>query len=182
MKENKWAKLSINLKENNMSKDKISYTSLETPFEKDLSVIPFSEYPRPAMKRDSYISLNGYWNLKVLSNKKELFSGKILVPFVPESKLSGICQRFPLNSRLIYSRSFTLPQGFVKKRVILNFGAVDRHATVKINGLNVCENDGGYLPFSVDITEALSEGENLIEVECFDDLDTDYPYGKQCKN
>ena len=165
-----------------MSKNKISYTSLETPFEKNIGNIPFYEYPRPSLKRESYMSLNGYWNLTVLYKKKQLFCGDILVPFVPESKLSGVCQRFPLNSRLIYSRSFTLQQGFVKKRVILNFGAVDRHATVKMNGVIVCEHDGGYLPFSADITDVLQSGENLIEVECFDDLDMDYPYGKQRKS
>lgn len=164
-----------------MSKNEILYTSLETPFEKDVDNIPFSEYPRPDLKRCSYISLNGYWSLTVLYKKKQLFCGDILVPFVPESKLSGVCNNFPLGSQLIYKRNFTLPQDFIKKRVILNFGAVDRYAAVKINGVTVCENDNGYLPFSADITDALSAGENLIEVECFDDLDTDYPYGKQRK-
>lgn len=158
------------------------YTSLETPFERNIEDIPFSEYPRPLLKRDSYISLNGYWNLKVIFKKREIFKGDILVPFVPESKISGVCQRFPLKSRLIYSKSFTLSREFVKERVLLNFGAVDRRSTVKINGVTVCENDGGYLPFSADVTDALVTGENVIEVECIDGLDKEYPYGKQRKN
>ena len=165
-----------------MPKKNFSYSSLETPFEKNVGDIPFYEYPRPNFKRDSYMSLNGYWNLKVLSKSREIFCGNILVPFVPESKLSGVCKRFPLNSQLLYSRTFTLQRNFIKKRVILNFGAVDRHAIVKINGVTVCENDGGYLPFSADITDVLLENENIIEVECFDNLDKDYPYGKQCKS
>ena len=164
-----------------MKKNKISYTALKPPYEAEVGRIPFCEYPRPTMKRDSYFSLNGVWKLRVEYKNKELYCGDILVPFVPESKLSGVCQRFPYGCLMRYSRSFTLPEGFVKDRVIINFGAVDRYTVVRINGMIVCENDGGYLPFSADMTDALVEGENRVDVECFDDLDPNYPYGKQSK-
>ena len=165
-----------------MSKKTISYNTLTTPFEKELTDIPYSEYPRPTMKRESYLTLNGMWSLSVSHKRKEIFSGNILVPFVPESKVSGVCRNFPMGAALLYSRSFTLPEGFVKDRVILHFGATDRYASVKVNGIRVCSHDGGYLPFSADITEALKKDEsNLIEVECIDGLDREYPYGKQSK-
>ena len=165
-----------------MSKKQISYNTLTTPFEKELSEIPFAEYPRPCMRRESYLTLNGRWALSVFRKKKEIYSGSILVPFVPESKISGVCCNFPSDAVLCYSRSFDIPESFVKDRVLIHFGAVDRYASVKVNGIQVCTHDGGYLPFSADITDALKKGEsNLLEVECTDPLDAAYPYGKQCK-
>ena len=164
-----------------MSNHKISYQVLTTPFEKDISDIPYDVYPRPCLKRDSYMSLNGVWELSVKYKNKELYHGDILVPFPPESKISGVCRAFPYKALLTYRRKFSFDEGFVKDKVLIHFGAVDRFASVFVNGIKICEHDGGYTPFSADITDALIAGENEIEVNVFDDLNTDYPYGKQSK-
>ncbi len=158
-----------------------SFATLTTKYEENIGSIPYSEYPRPNMVRESYISLNGEWSLRVTDKGEECFFGTIIVPFPPESKVSGVCRQFPFSSVLEYERSFALPSGFMKDRLILHFGAVDRYAEVLINGQSVGSHDGGYLPFSFDITDYINDGENKIMVKVLDDLDTDYPYGKQSK-
>lgn len=162
-------------------KEKKEFEVLKTPFEDNVGEIPHNEYPRPNMKRDSYMSLNGKWDFAVTKKDRKIYSGEILVPFPPESKISGVQRQFGYKDTLKYQRKFTLPDGFVKDRIILHFGAVDRYSRVFVNGKLVCENDGGYLPFEADITDTLCIGENTLCVEVFDDLDTDYPYGKQSK-
>lgn len=144
--------------------------------------IPFSDYPRPKMVRDSYFCLNGKWNFSVEKEGLPFFSGKITVPFPPESRLSGVGREFDPKSTLVYSRSFLLPPLFCKERVILHFGAVDQFAEVFINEKKVGEHEGGYLPFSFDITEALQSGQNRITVRARDPMDPDLPYGKQSLN
>ena len=160
-----------------------NFQILTTPFESDVGTIPYSEYPRPNMKRNSYLTLNGAWTLEVFKQeeKTSYWRGNILVPFPPQSKMSGVCKDFEYTDTLVYKRSFILPEDFVRERVILHFGAVDRLAIVTVNDTIVGSHDGGYLPFSFDITEALISGENTIVVSVFDDLNTDYPYGKQSK-
>ena len=153
--------------------------SLETDFEKDLGEIPFSEYPRPQLKRDSYLCLNGKWNFKIDRKSKEIFSGEILVPFAVESRISGVFREVKKNDTLIYERKFSLDKDFVKKRVLLNFTACDQYTKVFLNDKEIGENIGGYLPFSFDITKDLVEGENSLRVEVKDPLDKDLPYGKQ---
>ncbi len=153
--------------------------SLTTPFEKDLGEIPLSDYPRPLLERDSYLCLNGKWNFQVVRKNAYIYSGEILVPFCPESKISGVSKIFKKGSQFVYSRRFTLPENFVRDRVILNFGAVDQMAEVYINGSFVGRNIGGYLPFSFDVTDYLNKTDNIIRVEVTDNLDTTLPYGKQ---
>ena len=154
---------------------------LTTPFEEDMGDVPWSEYPRPGMKRDSYLCLNGDWSLSVLRKGEESEIGKIRVPFPPESRLSGIERRFEKKDGLIYRRKLTLPQGFEKDRLILHFGAVDQFALVAVNGTYIGEHVGGYHPFSLDVTDVWREGENEITVEVHDPLDEELPYGKQRK-
>ncbi len=165
-----------------MSKRK-NTISLTTPFEKDLEKdpIPFHEYPRPAFRRDSFLCLNGKWDLEAERKGVRTSLGKILVPFPPESRLSGIGRITEKGDTLYYSRVFSLPEGFRKDRVLLHFGAVDQVARVFVNGKEVCEHVGGYLPFSADITDGLLDGENTLSVEVTDPLDEDLPYGKQSK-
>lgn len=154
------------------------YETLTTPYAKNMSLThPWDVYPRPQLVRDSYFSLNGLWDFK--TDKSGEFSEKILVPFPPESKLSGVERRIGKRDFLIYRRYFTLPDGFIKKRVILHFGAVDQICAVFINGNKVGEHEGGYIPFSFDITESLVDGENEIQVVAKDTLSKKYPYGKQ---
>ena len=134
---------------------------LTTPYEEnsDPCKIPFSDYPRPSMKRDSYLCLNGQWDFAVERNGRASSNKKILVPFPPESRLSGIGERFKKNDVLLYSRTFSLPEGFFKDRVLIHFGAVDQVAEIFINEKRLGTHEGGYLPFSFDITSFLKEGE-----------------------
>ncbi len=154
---------------------------LPTPFEEDATKaeIPFAEYPRPQMKRESYLCLNGEWNFIIKGKKGTKFDGNIIVPFPPESKLSGVMREIEKHDRMLYTRTFTLPKGFIKDRVLLHFGAVDQYAAVFVNGVSVGTHADGYLPFSFDITDYLQAGSNTLSVEAKDPLDLELPYGKQ---
>ena len=153
--------------------------SLTTPFEKNVGETPWSDYPRPQMKRDSYLCLNGRWSLSVTRENETQAVGDILVPFPPESRMSGVERRFDKNDTLIYERTVTLPDGFAKDRLMLHFGAVDQCACVYVNGIPVGEHEGGYYPFSCDVTAAWREGENTLTVKARDPLDRELPWGKQ---
>lgn len=103
-------------------------------------LIPWEEYPRPQLVRNSFLCLNGWWDFREGDGKVE----KIRVPFAPESILSGIHRSIQPGTKLHYSRSFTLPEGFRRGRVLLHFGAVDQIALVKLNGVTLGEHRGGY--------------------------------------
>ena len=137
-------------------------------------------YPRPQLKRDSYISLNGRWDFTIseTGNFPDEYDRTINVPFCPESELSGINERVAPDDYMFYKRTFSLPEGFIKDRVLLHFGAVDQKCAVKINGRIAGNHEGGYDAFSFDITDLLKE-ENVIEVCAADDLDGLFPMGKQ---
>lgn len=131
-----------------------------------ISDIPMSQYPRPQLKRDSYLSLNGKWD------------DGALIPYPLES----VYNNMPGRSHR-YIRSFTLPEGFMKDRLILHFGAVDQIATVYVDGHPAATHHMGHLPFEIDITGLLSESsvhELIVETE--DRLSHTYPYGKQKKH
>ena len=140
-------------------------------------LIPHSYYPRPQFKRDSFLCLNGEWDFAIDGEADE-YPYKITVPFCPESSASGI-EKEVTGKMLRYRRFFTLPDGFNKGRVLLHFGAVDQISRVHVNGVRVGANEGGYLPFTFDITNALKGGENELSVLAYDDLDRKYPWGKQ---
>ena len=153
-------------------KETARIAALDTPWTAQ-SGIPWEEYPRPQLKRDSFFCLNGPWRFAI--NGTEV--GEILVPYPPESKLAGV----PTPERgdqLTYEREFTLPEGFRRDRVLLHFGAVDQECTVYLNDIELGSHVGGYLPFSFDVTALLQET-NTLRVIAFDPLDTDLPYGKQ---
>ena len=146
--------------------------NLVTPFAENNVKAPWEEYPRPSLARDSYLSLNGKWEIEAKD-----FHGEITVPFPPESSLSGIGKS--LGEAYVYKRKFTIPDGFDKGRVLLHFGAVDSEATVFVNGKEVGFHEGGYLDFTLDVSGVANVGENSIEVQVVDRLDSDMPYGKQ---
>ncbi len=144
---------------------------------KNLAGTPWTVYPRPQMRRDSYLNLNGEWAFSVGTPE---FAGKtICVPFCPESILSGIRTHYPEGTSLWYRRQLTLPEGFCRGRVLLHIGAADQKADVYVNGNHLCHHEGGYEAFTVDVTDALQE-ENELCICCTDDLnDQSFPYGKQ---
>lgn len=159
---------------------KAGYCDLMTADGETMGDLPWQEYPRPQLKRDSYLNLNGKWEFAISSGRQipESFPMQILVPFPPESVLSGIHQVPGRYQYLYYRRKFMLPEGFVKDKVLLHFGAVDQIATVYVNGRDMSTHAGGYLPFSIDITGSLEE-ENTIIVKVKDHLSHSLPYGKQ---
>ena len=159
-----------------MSKKKLEYKQLKTPWGENLPDVPLSEYPRPALRRNSYLCLNGEWEF---SAEGVVENAKITVPFAPESILSGIGRDMGETPKLHYAKRFSLPDGFLKDRVLLHFGAVDQIARVTLNGSFVGEHIGGYDAFFFDVTALLAE-ENLLEVEVTDELETHIlPWGKQ---
>ena len=140
-----------------------------------LTGTPWTVYPRPQMKRDSYLNLNGEWEFSV--NDADV--RQIRVPFCPESRLSGVKEHFPEGSVLCYRRTVTLPEGFNRGRVLLHIGAADQTADVYVNGTHAGHHEGGYEAFTLDITGMLRD-RNEIAVRCMDDLRVrDFPYGKQ---
>ena len=157
---------------------------LYTDFEKDIEggVLPWAEYPRPRLRRDSYICLNGKWDFAVERGGASVFSGEIVLPFAPESRISGVERETAANETLIYRRRVDLPAGFVGGRLLLHIGACDQYAEVLVNGAEVAQHVGGYLPFCVDITDFL-DGQDSFElcIKAQDPLELDLPYGKQTR-
>ena len=142
---------------------------------------PWTVYPRPQMRRENWINLNGEWEFSVNDQRlSENYEKTIRVPFCPESMLSGIQAHFPEGSALCYRKTLTLPEGFNRGRVLLHIGAADQVCHCFVNDKKVGEHKGGYEAFSLDITDALISGENEIKLCCYDDLtDLSFPYGKQ---
>ena len=142
---------------------------------------PLSEYPRPQFYRDSYKSLNGYWDYKISKSAEipEDFDGKILVPFSPETKLSEVNHILQPDEYLFYRLIFKLDDFEVKDKVFLHFLAVDQVAEVYLNGKLLGKHIGGFLSFSFEIKEFLKE-ENELIVKVQDFTDTSYfSRGKQ---
>ena len=143
------------------------------------------EYPRPLLKRGSYINLNGYWDYAFTKefNKPEQYDGQILVPFSPETVLSGVSRQLKPDEYLWYRRTFTLEKWDERKddrRLILHFGAVDQACVVYVNGQKAARHTGGYLPFTADITALVCDGENELSLAVKDLSDTSYhARGKQ---
>lgn len=144
------------------------------------------EYPRPQMRRKDYHMLNGIWEYTIVPcegkticpGEKFQKEGNILVPFSPESLLSGVERQIKPKEYLWYQREVAF--GEQAGRCILHFEAVDQQATVYINGIEVMHHEGGYLPFSVDVTEYASESKVLLQVKVRDVSDTSYvSRGKQ---
>ena len=114
----------------------MSYTDLTSKYEiqKAAGDIPWNVYPRPQMKRNSFICLNGTWELLIPGKKSgSIEKHEITVPFPPESKASGVQRAISPESIIAYSRTFTLKKPPTTERVILHFGAVDRFCRVYIN-------------------------------------------------
>ena len=157
---------------------------LMTPWGEELKSTgssPWQVYPRPQLVRDSYVNLNGEWDFCVRPEAAipGEYDHKILVPFCPESQLSGLQLHPEDGNYLFYRRSFTLPEDFNRGRVLLHFGAVDQKADIYVNRKHLCHHLGGYESFTVDITDALA-AENELIVRALDDLrDQSQPYGKQ---
>lgn len=143
---------------------------------------PLSEYPRPQFVRNSYINLNGKWACEFTRSDEipQNFSGEIIVPFSPETPLSGVGRMLMPDEYLHYKKEFDIAPDFNKGRVFIHFGAVDQIATVYLNGVKIGTHSGGYTPFSFEITDCIKEKGNVLNVVVKDFSDTaEYSRGKQ---
>lgn len=149
-----------------------------------------SEYPRPVLERNGWQCLNGLWNYAFTQGKEEpgSFEGEILVPFAPETRLSGVEKQLLPGSALWYERKILFSEETKEKlfgggRLLLHFGAVDQTCEVWIDGKKVGGHKGGYLPFTLDITDFLKDGKAqgcTIRVRVEDVSDTSFhSVGKQ---
>lgn len=134
------------------------------------------EYPRPQLVRDNYTILNGKYHYAFTKSSRmpEQYDGEILVPFSPETQLSGVGRQLQPREFLWYERSFPLEELPHDKRLVLHFGACDERCRVYINGAQVGFHSGGYQAFSFDITAYVNIGENKLQVCVRDQSDTSY--------
>ena len=156
---------------------------MNTPWTEKLDrSCPLPEYPRPQMVREHWMSLNGAWEYAISDSKviPERFDGTILVPFSPETELSGVGRKLEAGQYLWYRRELTLPEDFAGNRLILHFGAVDQVADLWVNAQHLITHVGGYLPFEAEITSALGEGPISLVVRVTDETDRGFhTRGKQ---
>ncbi len=131
---------------------------------------PLPDYPRPQLVRERWVNLNGLWEHAFTSapERPSAWDGPIVVPFSPEAPLSGVDRQLQPDEWLWYRRPFVAPEPPVEGRVLLHFGAVDQSCTVWVNGHEVGSHTGGYLPFTLDITDVLEGGAELLEVRVQD--------------
>lgn len=130
----------------------------------------WDEYPRPQLQRGNWTNLNGIWDYAITPKdaaKPDAWDGGILVPFAPESALSGVGKLLEPDRSLWYRR--TIPAKKAEgRRTILHFEAVDHETAVWVNGKEVGGHVGAHTPFSFDITDALNDGENELLVRVRD--------------
>ena len=150
-------------------------SNIRTPwFDKVDRHLPLAEYPRPQFERKDWICLNGEYDYAITGDTADApkkYDGKILVPFSVESELSGVGKALLPEQRLWYRRKFTVGKEFSGKEALLHFGAVDWQCSVWVNGKLVGEHTGGYNPFTFNITDVITEGENELVVKVFDPTD-----------
>ena len=154
--------------------------------------IPRPEHPKPQFERAQWQNLNGCWDYEIDQSRSGIDRGlyqpdavlhsKILVPFCPQSVLSGIAHKDFLYG-VWYKRSFELTREQIEQCVYLHFGAVDYFCRVYVNGIAAGEHKGGYVSFKFDISELVHPGTNIVTVYAEDDeRDPLIPRGKQCES
>ncbi len=146
------------------------------------------EYPRPQFRRDSWQNLNGAWEFAFDDKNEGKAQGwwrgdkkldkTINVPFSYQYPASGINDK-AIHDITWYRRTFLIAKENAGKRALLCFNASDYETDVWVNGIHAINHKGGFAPFSVDITDYLNGGENVLVVRCFDSLETAVPRGKQ---
>jgi hypothetical protein len=148
------------------------------------SRVPRPEYPRPQFIRDRWLNLNGVWSAGFGTHDGApsgwSFAETIVVPFAPESVLSGI-GRTDFIRAIRYQRNVAVPEDWFGDRILLNFGAADFYTTVWVDDVEVGRHRGGFTPFSFDITDAVSGGSFDLTVLVEDDLDSVQARGKQSR-
>ena len=158
--------------------------NLQTPWAKNFNEeAPLQEYPRPYLVRESYLNLNGLWDYEITTTNEipKAFSGKIVVPYPLESSLSGVRRELKKNEFLCYYKKIEISKEFINDVVMIHFGAVNQICDVYINGNYVMHHIGGYLPFCIDATQFVNEGENELVVIVENAPNLSYGVGKAGK-
>ena len=160
------------------------------PLDDARAAVPRPEHPRPDAFRTNWLTLNGEWQFEIdrmadgeargLTSGLEL-TGTIVVPFCPESKLSGLAfGNTNYFEHAWYRRIVALPPRMAAKRILLHFGAVDYRCWVYVNGQLAGSHVGGNTAFSFEITRLLRAGQNELVVHVYDALRSGLqPGGKQ---
>ncbi len=133
---------------------------------------PLNDYPRPQMERNSFICLNGKWDYAIYPTEEKFadYRGEIIVPFSPETILSGVEKTVTPNDTLYYRKKFDFKK--TDDTVVLHFGAVDYKCEVKLNGTVLGTHEGGYYPFEFDISDIVKDGENELTLSVTDPSET----------
>ncbi|MCX6224096.1 MAG: PA14 domain-containing protein [Bacteroidia bacterium] len=144
----------------------------------------WTEYPRPQMQRNNWVNLNGLWDYAITDTAKGIptvWDGKILVPYPIESALSGVMKRVTAHEKIWYQRILKVPAHLRSTRILLNFEAIDWEANIFIDGEEVGTHQGGYDPFTIDITEYVKPGiQHKLTISVWDPSTEGYqPVGKQ---
>ncbi|MBK7132377.1 MAG: chitobiase/beta-hexosaminidase C-terminal domain-containing protein [Bacteroidales bacterium] len=179
--------LSVNCTRNTEITWKIADNPIVTKWAEDVDPLkPWLQYPRPDLKRNAWMNLNGLWEYAITAKgtKPEKWDGNILVPYPVESALSGVKKRVSESENLWYRRTFKVPNVWSKKQILLNFEACDWETTVWIDGKEAGSHKGGYDPFTFNITETLADQkEHEILVCVWDPTNKGaQPRGKQVSN
>lgn len=135
-----------------------------------------TEYPRPQMVRRNYTILNGIWKYAFTSDddKPVIWDGDIRIPFSPETYLSGVQRQLKPEEYLWYERKIEIDRIPRRKKLLLHFGACDERCRVYVNQALVGTHSGGYQAFTIDITEHIQTGKNVLQVCVQDKSDTSY--------
>lgn len=133
--------------------------------------VPLSEYPRPSFVRDSYLCLNGEWDI-VINKSNDLnvkYDKKCIVPYAIESPLSGVSHLLEVDEYIHYRKLVKLPEKFKKERLVLHFDGIDQISKIYINSIHISTHIGGYTPIVLDITPFIKTNEFVLEVICKDE-------------
>ncbi|MBQ9447601.1 MAG: hypothetical protein IJU61_13440, partial [Victivallales bacterium] len=167
----------------------IQPNQLMTPWgEKITPENAWREYPRPHLVRQNWQNLNGLWQYAVNERKADRpaeWAGEILVPFAIETPISGVKRLLEPNEQLWYRRVFNVAANTAKERVLLHFGGVDFRTQVFVNGIEATDvpHESGNLPFSLDITDFVKQGENELVLQVWDPTDAgNQSRGKQVRH
>lgn len=143
----------------------------------EMKEIPRPEYPRPDLVREEWLNLNGLWEFEIDPGRSgrarglpqaEKLAREILVPFCPESALSGIGYKDFMNA-VWYRRTLRIPEEWEDRQILLHIGACDYETHIYLNGKEVGVHWGGYTPITVNLTDFLKPGDNNLVIEAIDD-------------